>query len=98
MRYNLKKISVVKKLVLYDLHYTYISATETLFFLLKGNTYYCKLEVYILYYIFRWQDRRGYPRSIMMQKIVNNFYEHLLKNQKILQNNNIYVLLVSKES
>jgi hypothetical protein len=42
----------------------------------------------------RWQDRLGYPRSIMMQKLVEKKSGYILKSQKIFQSRNYYVLLV----
>jgi len=44
----------------------------------------------------RWQDRLGYPSSIMMQKLVKNGY--ILKSKKILQSSNYCVLLVPIKS
>ena len=32
-----------------------------------------------------WHDRLGHPGSIMMRKIIENSYGHLLKTQKIFQ-------------
>jgi hypothetical protein len=40
---------------------------------------------------FCWQDRLGYPVSIIMWRIFF-FYEYVLKSQKILQSNNLFVM------
>ena len=52
--------------------------------------------------MYRWQNRLGYPRSIMMQKLVEKkwiyIYIYIYKSQKILQSSNYFVLLVHRES
>ena len=44
------------------------------------------------YLIYCWQDRWGYPGSIMMYKLVGkNYYGYILKSQKILQSSNFWI-------
>nr|KYP69370.1 hypothetical protein KK1_008559 [Cajanus cajan] len=63
----------------YGLYCTYINTVETHTIVNQKFTNQNKFEV--------WHDRLGHPKTIMMQKIIENSCEHLLKNQEILQLN-----------
>ena len=44
-----------------------------------------------------WNDRLGQSESIIMRKMIKNSHEHPLKNQKILQSNELSCVACSQE-
>ena len=63
------------------LYYTYISTIEANVIV---NQKFTDKNMFIV-----WHDRLGHPGSIMMRKIIENSCGHSLKNQKILQSNEL---------
>lgn len=60
------------------LHHTHINVIES-HLVIKGNS-----DDFTL-----WHDRLGHPSTIMMRKIIENSYGHLVKPQEIYQGNKI---------
>ena len=83
---NITKISSEKKYVLekllelsYCLYYTSLKKNETYMVVERKFTNHNNFII--------WHDWLGHPGSVMMQKIINSWYWHKLKNKKILQSN-----------
>ena len=71
----------------FGLYYTHIRVIETY---ATMNLKFINLDMFTV-----WHDRWSHPGSIMMRRIIENSHGHPLKNQKILQFNELSCVVCS---